>query len=219
MTPSVEPVVELEHVTRRFVTRAETIVAVDDVSFGVAAGEVVGVVGPSGSGKSTLLHLVLGWERPDDGSIRLDRDARQRHGWAGTASVPQELGLLPELTGGQNVRLALRLGGAAAHGPGRAAAAIERLGLAALVDRLPAELSLGEQQRFAVARAVAADPRLLVADEPTSHQDEAHADRVMEELVAVAASGGAVIVATHDDRLLDRADRVLGLRDGRVVPS
>lgn len=207
-------VVTLVGVVRRYVTRAETVVAVDDVSLAIRSGELVGVAGPSGSGKSTLLHLVLGWERPDAGSVRLDDSVRAAVGWAGIATVPQELGLLPELTGGQNVALASRLAGRPATD--RVAEVVDALGIAALVDRLPAELSMGEQQRFAVARAVVAAPRLLVADEPTSHQDEGNADRVMEVLRGVADAGGAVLVATHDERLLAHAHRVVHLRDGRV---
>lgn len=208
--------VDLVTVTRRFVSRAETVVAVDGVSFSIGPGEVVGVVGPSGSGKTTLLQLVLGWERPDEGSVVVDPSVAEHPGWAGIASVPQELGLLPELTGAQNVELSVRLG-RAADGADRTRWAIVELGLEGLGDRLPGELSLGEQQRFAVARAVGPVPRLLVADEPTSHQDEANADRVMAVLGSVASAGGAVLVATHDERLLDRADRVVRLRDGRVV--
>lgn len=207
--------VELVAVCRRFASRAETVVAVDGVSISLLPGEIVAVAGPSGSGKSTLLHIVLGWERPDEGTVVVDPSIGT--GWAGIAMVPQELGLLPELTGGQNVGLAARL--ARGADSVRTQEAIADLGLGSLVDRLPGELSLGEQQRFAVARAVAAGPRLLVADEPTSHQDETNADRVMAALGSVAASGGAVFVATHDDRLLDRADRIVRLRDGRVLAS
>ena len=217
------PLVELQNVARRFVARAETVAAVDGVSFSVAPGELVGIAGPSGSGKTTLLDLVLGFERPDEGSVNFDPSIRDRPGWSAVAAVPQELGLLPELTGGQNVQLATRLARSSHDGSrdasDRAAWAVDELGLGTLVTRLPSELSLGEQQRFAVARAVAAGPRLLVADEPTSHQDEVNADRVMELLGAIAASGGAVLVATHDDRVLDRAHRILRLRDGHLVPT
>ena len=217
------PLVVLDHVVRRFVARAETVVAVDGVSLSVAPGELVGIAGPSGSGKTTLLDLVLGFERPDEGSVTFDASIRERAGWSGVAAVPQELGLLPELTGGQNVELAARLAqsvrDASADASDRATWAVGALGLEPLVTRLPSELSLGEQQRFAVARAVAAGPLLLVADEPTSHQDEGNADRVMELLRAVTASGGAVLVASHDDRVLDRAHRIISLRDGHLVST
>ncbi len=172
----------LDRVSRRFVTRSETVVAVDEVTLRVEPGEVVGLAGPSGSGKSTLLHLVLGWEEPDDGSVRRSTDVASLRGWSGVAAVPQELGLLGELTA-----------------------------------RAPDELSLGEQQRVAVARAIVAGPRLVVADEPTAHQDERNADLVMAALVGVVRGGGGVLVATHDERVLGSVDRVVRLEDGRVV--
>jgi putative ABC transport system ATP-binding protein len=202
---------EVREVTRHFRTRAETIMAVDAASLEVWSGEVVGLAGPSGSGKTTLLHLVMGWEDPDTGSVDLHPDLPA--GWSGLAVVPQELGLLPELTARQNVELAGRLGGPLTRS---ASDLFDRLGLAQLADRLPSELSQGEQQRVAVARAVACGPGLLVADEPTAHQDELHADMVMAMLHQVADNGGSVIVATHDERLLDGVDRVLRILDGKL---
>lgn len=207
-------VVRLHAVTRRFVSRVETVTAVDDVSVTVEAGELVGLAGPSGSGKTTLLHLIMGWERPDAGTI--EHDAVSSKGWRDVAVVPQELGLLAELTARQNVELPERLAG------GPRSDVLELfgdLGIGELPDRLPAELSMGEQQRVAVARAVIASPGLLVADEPTAHQDESNADRVMRLLADRAAGGGAVIVATHDDRMLDSVDRVLRMTDGRLVDA
>lgn len=208
------PVLHLENVRRTYRGRADTVTAVDGVDLTVAGGELVGLVGPSGSGKTTLLHLALGWERPDSG--RVDRAAvvEGALGWSGVAVVPQELGLLPELTAHQNVQLAIRLSGRSVFEPGEV---YERLGLGQLVERLSSDLSLGEQQRFAVARAVVAGPRLLVADEPTAHQDERNADGVMGLLAHVADEGGAVLVATHDERILARVDRVVRLIDGRLV--
>lgn len=130
--------------------------------------------------------------------------------------MPQELGLIPELTAVQNIRLAGRLSG----GDSRSVEELfDLLDLVGLADRMPDELSVGEQQRVAVARAVLCMPRLLVADEPTAHQDERHADQVMAVLAQAASAGGAVLVATHDDRLLAGVDRVLQLLDGRLVSS
>lgn len=199
---------------RSFVSRAETVHAVVDASASIASGEMVALVGPSGSGKSTLLHLVLGWEQPDAGTIELADEVRERAGWSGVAVVPQELGLIPELTGAQNVSLACRLAGVPATALDDLFGSLE---LAHLVDRLPHELSLGEQQRFAVARAVSASPMLVIADEPTAHQDERNGERVMAVLSAVAAAGGGVLVATHDQRALDATDRVVQMSDGRLT--
>jgi putative ABC transport system ATP-binding protein len=213
-TLSGSSILQATGVTRRFRTRAETVTAVDNVSFGLDAGELVGLVGPSGSGKTTLLHLVMGWEHPDSGAIARRDDMPA--GWAGLAVVPQELGLLPELTVRQNVELAGRLGGRSAE---PVEGLLEELGLVGLAERLPTELSLGEQQRVAVARAAVCSPILLIADEPTAHQDELHADGVIAVLARVAGLGGTVLVATHDDRVLTGVDRVLRIVDGRLVTS
>ena len=204
----------LDGVCRSYVGRAETVDAVVDATAVVDAGEMVALAGPSGSGKSTLLHLILGWETPDAGTVAVAAEVSERLGWAGVAVVPQELGLIPELTGAQNVSLAARLAGVEAAS---LALLFESLAIGHLVDRLPHELSLGEQQRFAVARAVSASPTLLIADEPTAHQDEQNGARVMSVLSSVASAGGAVLVATHDQRALDVTDRVLRMSDGHLA--
>jgi ABC-type lipoprotein export system ATPase subunit len=209
-----QSLVEVIGVTRRFESRAETVTALDDVSFTISRGEIVGLVGPSGSGKSTMLHLLVGWDTPDVGSIR--RSPELRTSWSSVSTIPQDLGLLPELTARENIALALRLGGGSGVSP---SALLDELEMCDLGDRRPHELSLGEQQRVAVARAVVATPDLVVADEPTAHQDESRADAVLAVLVRVARNDGAVLVATHDERLLDRVDRVLQLVDGRLVPA
>lgn len=204
-----DDVVVLDRVTRRFGGPAG-VVAVDGVSLRVSAGELLGVAGPSGSGKTTLLNLILGWEHPDAGGV--ERRAGDRH-WGDTAVVPQDLGLLEELSVAENVALAPRLAG---RSDADVPALLGSLELDALASRSTSELSMGERQRVAVVRAVACGPRLLVADEPTAHQDERRADLVMAVLRGVAAAGGAVVVATHDERLLERVDRVIQLADGRV---
>jgi putative ABC transport system ATP-binding protein len=209
-------VLRLRSVTKRYESTAETIVAVAAASLTVHAGEVVGLAGPSGSGKTTLLNLVIGWDRPDDGVVERRDDVTV--GWSGLAVVPQELGLLPELTVRQNVELARRL---ARNPRGRALDAVDdllaELGLAELSHRRPGELSLGEQQRTAVARAVACAPTLIVADEPTAHQDEVRSDMVTGVLARAAARGGAVLIATHDDRVLAHVTRVVRILDGCVT--
>lgn len=207
----VTDLVRLDRVSRRFRTQAEVVVAVDDVSLWVRPGEIVALVGPSGSGKSTTLNLVLGWESPDAGTVER---SIERTGWAGVAVVPQELGLLPELTARENVELPVRIIGGSHES---ADELLDALGLDGLAERFPSELSHGEQQRVAVARAMIARPELVVADEPTAHQDEARADAVMHQLVRVAAGGGGVLVATHDLRLLEGVDRVAYLLDGRIT--
>lgn len=205
-------VASLVEVTKRFRRGSETVAAVDGVTLELSAGEVVALIGPSGSGKTSLINLIVGGDQPDSGTI----DTPDRADWTQLAIVPQTLGLLPELTMGENVAFPRRLG---AIGDIDAGTAMELLGVAALHDRPPDETSLGEQQRAAVARALITSPVLLVADEPTSHQDEANTDRVTDALVAAAAAGSCVLVATHDSRLLDRCDRVLEMRDGRVTTT
>jgi putative ABC transport system ATP-binding protein len=214
MTEFASPVVGLQSASRSYRTAAVTVAALTDVSLEIRSGELVGVAGPSGSGKTTLLNLIVGWDQPDAGAVT--RDLGPGAGWTAMAVVPQELGLIPELTAAQNVSMARRLGGCDRIAP---ADLFARLGLVGLESRLPDELSVGEQQRTAVARALTCSPALLVADEPTAHQDEYHADQVMALLAERAANGGAVLVATHDDRMLARVDRVVHLLDGKLVAS
>ena len=196
----------------------------DGTEVEVAAGEVVAVLGRSGCGKSTLLH-VLGWlDRPEAGVVELAGDRvtgvserrlsaiRRDH----IGFVFQFFHLLPELTGEGNVLLAGRVRGARADAAERGRALIARLGLEPVAGSLPHQLSGGEQQRFAIARALVNDPALVLADEPTGNLDvEAGAD-VLRLLRAGAAEGRAVIIVTHEQAAASIADRVLTLRDGRL---
>lgn len=197
---------------RHFTSVAETIHAVDGVSLTLRSGELAVLAGRSGSGKSTLLNLLLAWDRPDAGSVEhrvpLDRT------WSGQAVVPQGLGLLPELTARQNIDIARKLGGGDRR---RVDELITLLELDDLQHRRPAQLSLGEQQRTAIARAVLCDPKILIADEPTAHQDERRARLVMQLLRELVDRGGAVLVASHDEAVLDEGDRRFDLDDGRLV--
>ncbi len=204
-------VVRLVDVTKRHHRGREIVTAVDHVSLELVSGAMIALVGPSGSGKTTLLNLIVGGDMPDEGVVDGPAD---RADWSQLAIVPQTLGLLPELTLGENIGFPLRLGARAVTDPSEA---MELLGIGALADRPPRETSLGEQQRAAVARALVTSPTLIVADEPTSHQDEANTDRVTAALAAVAATGSCVFVATHDNRMLDRCDFVLRMSDGVVI--
>jgi len=199
---------------KRFRRGAESVTALDGVDLVVEAGEVVALVGPSGSGKSTLLAVLCGWETPDAGTLQVGSGAP---GWAELALVPQALGLVPDLSLADNVQLPARL---ARHGSAEQA---ERLladvGVAHLADRYPHQASLGEQQRAAVARALVLRPALLLADEPTAHQDRGHADVLLDALVGAARGGTAVLLATHDEVAWSRADRVVSMRDGRLLPG
>jgi putative ABC transport system ATP-binding protein len=200
----------------------EEVHALRDVSFLLFPHEVVGLVGPSGSGKSTLLNVLCGWEELDAGSIEwagpgppvapIDRR------WADISVLPQRLGLIEELTVWENVELPVRLCRQRVSSE-RVETLLEALGLAGLARRPPAEISIGEQQRAALARALVLQPRLLLADEPTGHQDEESAKAVFGAIRRAAGDGTACVVATHNREFVAFADRVLAIRDGRVRPE
>ena len=184
-------------------------------SFTLSSNELVVVRGRSGSGKSTLLALLAGWIEPDGG--RLERlgpwgAADVDKTWKGTAILPQVIAAIAELTMTENVALPLRLSGSNRDvADQRARSVLERLGLAAEVDRAASDTSLGQQQRMSLARAVVIDPIVLLADEPTSHQDTGHIAVVLELLRAMVTDGSCIVVASHDHAVADVADRILDL--------
>src|SRR4051794_14490837 len=195
----------------------------DGASLDVERGELVAIVGRSGSGKSTLLHLLGGLDWPESGWVEVGgerlvaRDAdhiRARR----VGFVFQAFHLVPELSGLENVLLAARVPGAAPDTARRGAELVERLGLSPVAGALPHELSGGEQQRFAIARALSGDPDVVLADEPTGNLDAASGALVLDLLRAAADAGRAVVVVTHEPEATGRADRVLELRDGRIAP-
>ncbi|HEY5888537.1 MAG TPA: ATP-binding cassette domain-containing protein [Acidimicrobiales bacterium] len=212
------PVLALTGVQKSFVTAAGSLPVLDGVDLTVARGEVLAIGGRSGSGKTTLLTIITGWEQPDAGSVEFHIGtpvAAQRR-WSELAVVPQSLGLLDELTVAENVTLPLRLAPeASGDDPSELMA---RLGLGPLSGRYPNEVSLGEQQRAALARAAVIQPQLLVADEPISHQNREWAETMMLVLGLLAAQGTALVLATHDDIAFAGADRVLELHRGRLRP-
>jgi ABC-type lipoprotein export system ATPase subunit len=197
----------------------------DGADLVVEPGEVVAVLGRSGSGKSTLLHLIGGLDRPDRGTIEVAGEPitgaseralsalrRRRIGF-----VFQFFHLLPELTGEANVLLAGRVRGAHPDAAERGRELIDRLGLRPVARALPAHLSGGEQQRFAIARALVNDPALVLADEPTGNLDAEAGAAVLQLLRTGAAEGRAVVLATHEPAAAGIADRVLTLSGGRLV--
>ncbi len=197
----------------------------DGADLTVEPGEVVAVLGRSGSGKSTLLHLLGGLDRPEAGTIEVagepvtgagERELsalrRRRIGF-----VFQFFHLLPELTGEANVLLAGRVRGAHPEAARRGGELIDRLGLRPVADTLPGKLSGGEQQRFAIARALVNDPALVLADEPTGNLDVEAGGEVLRLLRAGAGEGRAIVLVTHETAAAEIADRVLTLRDGKLV--
>ena len=199
--------------------------AVDAVDLTVRSGEVLAIVGPSGSGKSTLAALLAGVDRPTSGSIvacgqRIDKLkdkglARWRGGHVGI--VFQDFHLLPTMTAVENVELALKLTGARRGRRATALAALEEVGLSGKADRVPSQLSGGEQQRVAIARAAAVQPDLLVADEPTGSLDQATGHAVFAQLLGLRDRGTSMVVVTHDPDLAEHADRVIRMVDGHIT--
>ena len=216
MSDGARVVVEAVGLCKSYRRGPEEVRALREVSLSLRAGEVVALVGPSGSGKTTLVNVVCGWELADAGRLYWPAGAGGRS-WDELAVVPQDLGLVDELTVAENVALPLWLSGRLEEGQAVAAELLARLGLAAKADRLPAEVSLGERQRAALARAMVTGPRLLLADEPTGHQDADWAGAVFDAVRRLAGAGSCCLVATHSQEFLARVDRVLTLRDGELV--
>jgi len=221
-----EPMVAVRGVSRTFGSGPTTVHALREVSFDVAPGEMVAVVGRSGSGKTTLLNLLGGLDRPDAGSVRVDGtqvtdlgdDGLSRLRRDSISYIFQTFGLIPALTAGENIGVPLRLRRTpVAEREQRVALLLELVGLGDHARQRPAELSGGQQQRVAIARALAGSPRLLVADEPTGQLDAETGLSVMGLLRGIVDSEGVTaVVATHDAVTMSLADRVLTMADGRV---
>ena len=185
------------------------------VSFTLSAGELVVVRGRSGSGKSTLLALLAGWVEPDSGRLlRLGPwgENGMDRTWRGTAILPQVIAPIAELTMTENVALPLQLAGLERQAAqDRALAMLDRLDLHDEADRAASDTSLGQQQRMGLARAAVIEPIVLLADEPTSHQDAGHIATVLELARTLVDGGTCIVVASHDAAVADIADRVLDL--------
>jgi len=214
------PLLSASGVIRTFRRGSEEVTALNGVDLELMGGELVALVGRSGSGKTTLLNVLCGWEIPDSGSVQWKEspEALASVDWEGIALVPQSPGLLGDLSATENVGLPCRLRGDPRTSTQLAIDGLfENLGLSQLADRYPSEMSLGEQQRTSIARALVVNPEVLLADEPTAHQDEASMTRVLDAIRAVVESGRACLVASHSAEVLRRADRVVEMRDGRLV--
>jgi putative ABC transport system ATP-binding protein len=218
--------VEARGLSRVYGGGPDAVHALRDVDLSIAAGEFVAIMGPSGSGKSTLLHLVGGLDRPDSGEVRIDGDPlgglddealahlrRRRIGF-----VLQFFNLFPLLSARENVAFPLLLDGGR-DALALADAALARVGLAERASHRPGQLSGGEQQRVAVARALVTEPAVILADEPTGSLDSLAGEDVLRLLRAAADDGHAVLLITHHAPAAAYADRVVRLRDGALVPS
>lgn len=228
-SPSLPPAVEVEHLRKVYGSGRTEIVAIRDATLSIARGEVVGMLGPSGSGKSTILTAMALINPPTSGRIAINgtpvldgpralvnlRTFRRRH----LGFVFQKANLIPFLTALENVQIALEVNDTA---PGaarkRARELLDYLGVGERADNLPVALSGGEQQRVAVARSLANDPGLILADEPTAALDSHRGRQVMELFAKVAHERNAgVLVVTHDHRTLDVFDRILEVEDGAIL--
>ncbi len=223
MTPA--PMIELGSVTRHYRMSGQTVRALDGVDLAIRAGEYVTLTGPSGSGKSTLLNVLGCLDRPDSGSYRLDgievrtlddtAASRVRNGRIGF--VFQSFHLLPRLTVLENVLLPMRF---SEHpdpqAPARAENLLRRVGLGDRMDHRPGQLSGGQMQRAAIARALVLKPALLLADEPTGNLDSRSAKDVLALIDEVHQEGQTVVMVTHDNDVAAHAPRQVRLRDGKI---
>ncbi|MDZ4109577.1 MAG: ABC transporter ATP-binding protein [Brevundimonas sp.] len=221
-----KPVLSVRGVTRTYETASGGLTVLKGVDLDVMPGEVVGLIGPSGSGKSSLLHAAGLLERPTSGEIRIDGEdvgglperARTHIRLARIGFVYQFHHLLAEFDARDNVALPLRIAGVGqVQARERAGEVLTALGLGERLTHQPAQMSGGEQQRVAVARALANRPRLLLADEPTGNLDPATSQTVFEALHRlVKETGVAALIATHNMELAGHMDRVFALKDGHL---
>jgi putative ABC transport system ATP-binding protein len=221
-----KPILVADKVRKIYRSGADSIVALHGLNLVVPQGEFLAVMGPSGSGKTTLLNCLSGLDEIDAGRVLVDglsihdlsdKD-RTRHRAKEMGFIFQAFNLIPVFTATENVELPLLLAGVREHDARiRARDTLERVGLGHRLDRRPMELSGGEQQRVAVARALAGTPRIVWADEPTGNLDSEMAASVIELLGELHEEGLTIILVTHDPTIAAHADRLITVRDGRLV--
>ena len=219
---------KLEHVSKVYRTTDVETAALDDVSLEVKPGEFLAIMGPSGCGKSTLLNILGLIDSPTSGSYwfrgkdiaRCSEEELTRRRRTGVGFVFQSFNLIDDLNVTENVEVALLyVGVPRAERRERIAAALERVDLAHRARHMPKQLSGGQQQRVAVARALVANPKLILADEPTGNLDTANGDAVMEMLTRIMNAGTTIVMVTHSEEHAKRAHRVVNMLDGRLVDT
>ncbi len=227
--PDQRAIIQVEQLSQILITRLNKTIILDNVTYYVPQGSLFAITGPSGSGKSTLLNMMTGIDRPSSGRIlfagqelrTMRENALAR--WRGrhVGIVFQFFQLIPTLTALENVLLALELGGGGgekrAKWRERALQCLDMAQVSSFANRLPGELSGGEQQRVAIARSLANDPPVIVADEPTGNLDSRTAHEVFETLTELTHHGKTVIYVTHDRALAAQASAGIQLLDGRIV--
>ena len=221
------PIIETKELTREYRIGRDLVVALGGVDISINQGEFVAVVGPSGCGKSTLLNLLGGLDQPTKGNVLLDGQDLAQLSEEQLASLRrQKMGfifqrhdLFPELTACENIEFPLLLGGKPpVERKKRADYLLGQIGLAEKADHLPDELSGGQQQRVGIARALANNPQILLADEPTGNLDSATSAEIISILIQLTRNQGlTLIMVTHDPEVAEQADRKLTLRDGHLV--
>lgn len=218
--------IRIDQLTKTYVMGDETIVALGGVDLDIARGEYVAVIGPSGSGKSTLMNILGGLDRPESGAYHFDDEEvagfddddlagfrNQRIGF-----VFQSFQLLPRLTAVQNVELPMIYAGVAPEERrARAIALLERVGLGNRLMNRPTQMSGGQQQRVAIARSLANQPDLLLADEPTGALDTATSAEILSLFEELNGQGLTLLIVTHDTEVAERARRRIAFRDGHIV--
>jgi putative ABC transport system ATP-binding protein len=218
----------MDCVSKKYLHRGQTVTALDQASVTIQRGDFVSLVGPSGSGKSTLLLMLGGMLSPTSGEVYLDEQAlyalspnrraelRKRK----LGFVFQTFNLVSYLTALENVQVPLYLAGVApAEQQEQAAALLDRLGLGQRLHHKPCELSVGQQQRVALARMLANDPAVVLADEPTGNLDPETSQQIIEFFEQINDEGKTIVMVTHDPRAATRARRILRLADGQIVPD
>ena len=223
-----ESLIELTGVTKAYKLGDEVIKALDNVNLQINKGEFVAIIGPSGSGKSTLSNVIGGLDVPDSGTVHIanldlsrvrDRElSAYRNKYVGF--VFQSYNLQPHLTALENVMLPLVFAHAGNHErTERAKQCLEAVGLADRMRHRPTQLSGGQRQRVSIARALANNPELIIADEPTGNLDSARGEEILDLLKKLNRAGTTLIIVTHDMSIAKQADRILSLHDGKLSSS
>ncbi|MFI6363970.1 ABC transporter ATP-binding protein [Nocardia sp. NPDC050630] len=216
---------ELTEITKEYRVGDQAVRALDGISLRIESGEFTSIIGPSGSGKSTLLHLLGALDTPDSGSIRfqgeeignLDDERQSEFRRHRVGFIFQFFNLLPTLTAWENVAIPKLLDGTGLRkAKPRALELLDLVGLSDRAAHRPAELSGGQMQRVAVARALIMDPPLILADEPTGNLDSKTGASILKLLGDIAGNGNSVVMVTHDMGAVEYCDRVITLRDGRI---
>jgi putative ABC transport system ATP-binding protein len=218
--------IEAKNLSKKFVSGDEVLYAIRDISFSVETGEFITITGRSGSGKSTLMYQLGLLDEPSEGQViiegkdvtNLSNDARTKLRLNSLGYVFQDYALIPELTALENVLLPLLMQGLTQEAAmKKALLSLERIDLYDRLDHLPSELSGGQQQRVSIARAIAHEPKIIFADEPTANLDIEASKLVLKNFLELNSEGQTILMVTHEPEYAEMADRTITLEDGRVI--